>query len=238
MPQMRLLRSYVIRRALRMAKEGEAADLGCGNGQLVAELARRAPGLRITGVDLSSVMLFEATRLARDAGLGSRVSFRKGDVRRLPFTDNSLDLVVSTLSLHHWLDPLAALDEISRVLRPPDPQRGVQGGAYVIFDLRRDVAGPSKALLSFATRVVVPGALRRINEPMASRGAAYTPEEVARLAARSRLSGWRLTTGPLWLTLEGRVACELGGVHVLANRNRTPAQRLARLPRGAEQWSG
>jgi hypothetical protein len=58
-------------------------------------------------------------------------------------------------------------------------------------------------LLSFATHVVVPPALRRIHEPLGSRDAAYTPREAAQLAARSRLAGWRIIPGPLWLILEG-----------------------------------
>ena len=209
MPQMRLLRSYVVRRVLHLAKEGKAADLGCGDGRLAVDLARRAPGLSITGVDLSSEMLSEARGRARHGGLGSRVSFREGDVGRLPFTDNSLDLVVSTLSLHHWRDPVVALDEIDRVLRPPDPLTNRPGSAFVVFDLRRDVALPASALLAFATRFVVPAALRRINEPMASRNAAYTPEEAMRFASRSRLTGWQVKVGPLWLILEGRIAAEL-----------------------------
>ena len=48
--------------------------------------------------------------------------------------------------------------------------------------------------------IVVPAALRRVNEPLGSRNAAYTPGEAARLAEQSRLSGWRVTRGPLWLT--------------------------------------
>jgi len=98
-------------------------------------------------------------------------------------------LVVSTLSLHHWSDPVAVLDEITRVLRP--------GGSLLIFDLRRDMAAPFWLLLWFVTRVVVPAALRRANEPLSSRDAAYTPQEAAQLAAQSRLSGWRRSSRDL-----------------------------------------
>jgi ubiquinone/menaquinone biosynthesis C-methylase UbiE len=237
MPQMRLLRSLLIRRALSFAREGEAADLGCGGGQLALSLARRAPGLRVTGLDLSDEMIALASTRAAEAGLGSRATFRAGDVRHLPFIDGSLDLVVSSLSLHHWSRPVIALDEVCRVLRRPDPIRGRTGGAYVIFDLRRDVIGAARALLWFATNVVVPRELRLINEPLASCEAAYTPEEATGLLARSRLTGWRVAPGPLWLTIEGRITGDLCGVRVNVAPSTTPARGQVRLASGAGQWS-
>jgi len=199
-PPMRLLRWFVARRAAGMTRRGEAADLGCGPGHLVIELARRSPGLHVTGIDLSDEMLAQGQDNARRTGVAERVSFRQGDARQIPFPDASLDLVVSTLSLHHWSDPVAVLDEIARVLRP--------GGSFLVFDLRRDMAAPFWLLLWFVTHVVVPAALRRVNEPLSSRNAAYTPQEAARLAAeslaaQSRLSGWCVTHGPVWLTIEG-----------------------------------
>jgi ubiquinone/menaquinone biosynthesis C-methylase UbiE len=57
-----------------------------------------------------------------------RPSFLVGDVASLPFPDVSFDLVVSTLSMHHWADPTAGLAQISRVLRP--------GGRALIWDIR------------------------------------------------------------------------------------------------------
>ncbi|HSN78493.1 MAG TPA: class I SAM-dependent methyltransferase [Anaerolineae bacterium] len=195
-PQMRLLRRAVIRRATAMMRAGEAVDLGCGPGYLVTELAQAAPGLHVTGIDLADEMIAAAERFAAAKGLGERVVFRKGDASRIPFPDDSLDLVVSTLSLHHWSDPRPVLDEVARVVRP--------GGVYLIFDLRRDLAPPSYLLIWFATHVVVPLALKQAGEPMGSRDAAYTPAEAEDLARRSRLTGWQVTSGPLWLTIEGR----------------------------------
>jgi ubiquinone/menaquinone biosynthesis C-methylase UbiE len=202
MPPMRLLRWFVVDRAVAMTRRGAAADLGCGPGQLVIELVRRAPGLHVTGIDLSEEMIARGQDKAHRAGVADRVSFRRGDARQIPFPDASLDLVISTLSLHHWSDPVAVLDEIARVLRP--------GGSFLVFDLRRDMIAPCWLLLWFATHVIVPASLRRVNEPLSSRNAAYTPQEAARLAAeslatQSRLSGWRVTGGPMWLTIEGTV---------------------------------
>ncbi len=197
-PQMDWMRKYVAARAVALQGQGQAADLGCGAGYLVLEMARRAPGLRVTGVDLSDQLLEDGRQAARQSGLGERVDFRLGNVEALPFPDHSLDLVVSTLSLHHWSDPVAVLDEIARVLKP--------GGSYLIFDLRRDMLPPFYLLIWFATQFVVPGALHLANEPMNSRNAAYTPHEAAALARQSRLSGGRVTAGPLWVVLEGTPA--------------------------------
>jgi len=195
MPQMGLMRRYVARRATRMTARGEAVDLGCGPGYLAVEMARQAPGLHVTGVDLSDEMLAEAEDYARQHGMDQAVSFRKGDVQQIPFADGTVDLVVSTLSLHHWSDPIAVLDEVARVLSP--------GGSFLIFDLRRDLSAPVWLLLWLVTGFLVPPALRRANEPLASRNAAYTPLEARDLAERSRLIGWRVARGPVWLIIEG-----------------------------------
>jgi ubiquinone/menaquinone biosynthesis C-methylase UbiE len=199
LPQMRLLHGIAIRRALALAGGahaiGQAIDLGCGAGQLAVELAQAAPGMRVTGFDLSTELLTEAHRRALDAGLADRIDFRNGDVQEVPLGDAKADLVISTLSLHHWSDPLPVLDEIARVLRP--------GGAFVVFDLRRDMIPPFYLLIWFAARYVVPQALRYIGEPLGSRNAAYTPSEAAQIAQASRLTGWRIAQGPFWLTIEG-----------------------------------
>jgi len=204
-PPMRLMRYLVARRAALLAGAAPASpaqspiwiDLGCGPGLLVLELARRAPGITVVGVDLSDEMLAQAKERATTAGIAGQVAFHQGDAERIPLPDAAVDLVISTLSLHHWQEPATVLDEIARVLRP--------GGAFLIFDLRRDLAAPAWLLLWFVTRFVVPEPLRRANEPMGSRNAAYTANEAAALAQASRLRGWRVTQGPLWLMIEGQL---------------------------------
>jgi ubiquinone/menaquinone biosynthesis C-methylase UbiE len=74
----------------------------------------------MTGLDLDSAMISRARANADRPGGGHqpRPSFLVGDVAALAFPDRSFDLVVSTLSMHHWADPTAGLAEIGRVLRP------------------------------------------------------------------------------------------------------------------------
>jgi ubiquinone/menaquinone biosynthesis C-methylase UbiE len=195
LPHMALLRKYIARRAAALMSAGTAADLGCGPGYLAIELARCMPGLHVTGVDLSDAMLTQAIANARLADVAHQTDFRTGDVAALPFPNASLDLVVSTLSLHHWDDPRPVFDEVARVLRP--------GGAFLLFDLRRDL-GPAPWLLFWlVTHLVVPRALRHIGEPLGSRNAAYTPAEVAGLLQISQLTGWRVVPGPFWFSIEG-----------------------------------
>jgi ubiquinone/menaquinone biosynthesis C-methylase UbiE len=99
-------------------------DVGTGPGVLLAELAGLRPDLRLTGVDLSHDMIEAANRNLEP--FGDRARARVADVTRLPFADGSFDLIVSSMSLHHWDDPKAATPELARVLRP--------GGAVHIYD--------------------------------------------------------------------------------------------------------
>ncbi len=195
-PQMRWMRHFVISQAAVLQDHGEAVDLGCGAGQLVLEIARHAPGLHVTGIDLSEKLLADARQSARQAGLEERVDFRLGNVEKIPFPDQSLDMVISTFSLHHWTNPVKVLNEIDRVLKP--------GGAFYIFDLRRDMALPGYLLLWFATQFIVPAALHQVNEPMGSRNASYTVQELVHLARQSRLRGGQVTAGPIWIVLGGK----------------------------------
>jgi SAM-dependent methyltransferase len=107
-------------------------EVGCGPGRLSIRLARQY-GLDVTGLDLDPAMIQRARANADRRGDGDerRPSFLVGDVAALAFPDGSFDLVVSTLSLHHWADPTAGLAEIGRVLRP--------GARALVWDFRPGV---------------------------------------------------------------------------------------------------
>jgi SAM-dependent methyltransferase len=107
-------------------------EVGCGPGHLSLRLAGDH-GLEVTGLDLDPSMTQRARANADRHGDGGRrqPSFLVGDVAALAFPDRSFDLVVSTLSMHHWTDPTAGLAEIGRVLRP--------GARALIWDFRPGV---------------------------------------------------------------------------------------------------
>jgi SAM-dependent methyltransferase len=106
---------------------GKLLEIGSGPGRLAVRLAREAPGMTLTGVDISDAMVERAARRAAGAGLSERVRFKVGDVAAMPLPDGEFDGVVSTLSLHHWPEPTHGLAEIHRVLKP--------GGEAQIYDL-------------------------------------------------------------------------------------------------------
>ena len=70
------------------------------------------------------------------------------------------------------------------------------------------MAPPFYLLIWLATQVIVPAPLHRINEPMGSRNASYTVEELASLARQSALRGGQVTAAPLWVVLEGRKSAD------------------------------
>jgi SAM-dependent methyltransferase len=112
--------------------DARVLEVGCGPGHLSVRLAR-GHGLDATGLDLDPAMIERARANAgrADDGYERPPSFLVGDVASLPFPDGSFDVVVSTLSMHHWADPTAGLAEIGRVLR--------RGGRALVWDFRPGV---------------------------------------------------------------------------------------------------
>jgi ubiquinone/menaquinone biosynthesis C-methylase UbiE len=94
-------------------------EIGCGTGNVLRELVRRTPrGLDLAGIDPDPDALRRARRKADRAGAG--VDYRQGYAGDLPFGDASVDIVLSSLMLHHLDEPGRdqALREAWRVLRP------------------------------------------------------------------------------------------------------------------------
>ena len=94
--------------------KGTILDLGSGTGYLSIEIARRSPNLQVYGIDLSRQMVKIARRHAKGV---DNARFVFGNAAKLPFKDNSIDLVISTGASHHWKTPRLVFDECYRVLK-------------------------------------------------------------------------------------------------------------------------
>ena len=106
--------------------EGVILDVGCGTGVLACKLAKG--NCRVFGIDASESMLTIATRNRQEEQVAC--DFRKAPADAIPFDDEYFDMVVSNGSLHDWENPVGALQEMHRVLKP--------GGRALINDLNKD----------------------------------------------------------------------------------------------------
>ena len=106
--------------ALAQLRSGERVlDVGTGTG-VVAFQAAKQVGVNgtVVGIDLSDGMLAVARGQAERAGLSAHIEFRKMDAEALQFAEGSFDGVLSLFALLHFPNPLGALQEMLRVLRP------------------------------------------------------------------------------------------------------------------------
>jgi len=149
----RLYRAVASEVALVTPPAGDVLDVGTGPGQLLVELARRRPDIAVAGVDPSPDMVSLAqARLEPMAHFRSQVHEARAEA--LPFPNASFDVVVSTLSAHHWADPAGALAEQARMLRP--------GGQLHVYDLRSHSVDSLAELAAGAGLSPVPDAHPRL----------------------------------------------------------------------------
>ena len=101
------------------SKKGQIVlDLGSGAG-LDAFIASQKVGQtgKVIGVDITPEMVRKAQRFAREGGY-KNVQFKVGQMKNLPISDESIDVIISNCVINHSLDKLAAFKEALRVLRP------------------------------------------------------------------------------------------------------------------------
>jgi len=163
----------------------EVLEVAPGPGFFAVELAKR--GFRVTGLDISHTMV----EIAQENGAGLDVDFRQGDITHAPFEAGSFDYLVCQAAFKNFRQPVTALNEMHRVLRP--------GGFAVIHDLnhaatagdiRRDVAAMNLGAVSSFTIRQTLGWLRR---------RAFTREQFEALAAESAFGGCSVTADGIGL---------------------------------------
>ena len=124
MPEFKAL---ALRIAALVPAGGAVLEVAPGPGFLSIELAKR--GLRVQGVDISKTFVQIAQRNAAADGVQAR--FELGNAAALPVEDASVDFVVCRAAFKNFSEPVKALSEMRRVLRP--------AGTALLIDMRRDV---------------------------------------------------------------------------------------------------
>jgi ubiquinone/menaquinone biosynthesis C-methylase UbiE len=161
-------------------------EVAPGPGFLSIELARR--GLDVCAVDISRTFVQIARRNAEAEGVSPR--FELGSASALPLDDAVVDFVVCRAAFKNFTEPVKALAEMRRVLRP--------GGTALLIDLRRDVRSSeikryvdglggsllNRLLVRFVFRAML---IKR----------AYSTEGIRRMAAEANWSETRFESAPM-----------------------------------------
>jgi ubiquinone/menaquinone biosynthesis C-methylase UbiE len=165
-------------------------EIAPGPGYLAIELAGLG-AYRITGLDISRTFVRIAAENAAQAGV--EVDFRQGDAAALPFAADSFDFVVCRAAFKNFADPVGALREMHRVLRP--------GGTALVIDMRRDATDGSVAdqvakmrlgrIDAFLTRTVLSSLRKR----------AYSKDDFERMVQATPFGRGDIVEEPLGLEI-------------------------------------
>lgn len=148
-----LYRAVVADLRARRADGARVVDIGSGPGALLTVLAEALPAARLTGIEPAAEMRQLAEERLAAAGLAGRVAVLEGSAETIPMAKGSADVIVSTLSAHHWTDPAAAFREIGRCLAP--------GGEARIYDVRFATFSARELRRLAASAGFDPGSVRR-----------------------------------------------------------------------------
>ncbi|MEQ1715456.1 MAG: methyltransferase domain-containing protein [Hyphomicrobium sp.] len=131
------IEAQIVQRMIGPVAGKRVLDVGCGDGELSVRLAQ--PGAEVTGVDADLRVLAAARNRAAQAGLA--IEFIEGDVRQLPISDQTFDIVVAVTVLCFVSDPERAISEITRVLKTGGRLIIGELGRYSLWAVKRRIAG-------------------------------------------------------------------------------------------------
>lgn len=118
---------------VELPRGGSILDVGCGGGELLRRMAKRAPDATLAGVDVSTASVEATRRRNRRAIEAGRMEVKEGAVEALPWPDESFDLVTACETIYFWGDLAKAFREVARVLKP--------AGTFAVFIEAADPEG-------------------------------------------------------------------------------------------------
>ncbi len=121
----RVAEAELLARLVAAGSEDMAVDLASGPGTLALRFAKHVRWM--CAYDLTPAILQRARQKAAQEGLLRKLGFVIGDAQTLPFSDGSLDLAVTSYSLHHISDPARVIREMARVVK--------RGGRVGLIDI-------------------------------------------------------------------------------------------------------
>lgn len=167
-------------------------EVGCGPGLVSLRLAAANRQAEFVAVDSNDHFLEVARENAIFANLvsyGGRFSADYARLTRLPFEDNSFDVVFSFCAVPRWERPPKTIAECARVCKP--------GGVVLIYDLARDA---DEGMISFVLQYSAGDA----QQFMRSLRSGYTVPEMEQLLAEQGLDGWVVTREGINLVVSSR----------------------------------
>jgi ubiquinone/menaquinone biosynthesis C-methylase UbiE len=140
-PYDKMLAAWVLRQAAGLPADFTLLDIGTGTARFLIHVAAFSElrSAHLVGTDVFEDMIRTAELAVDRAGLSDRIELLQDDVHAMRLPVGFADILVSRSTLHHWSDPVGALREIYRVLKP--------GGTALIVDVRRDA--PESAVREF-----------------------------------------------------------------------------------------
>ena len=177
--------------AVRLPGGGRVLEVAPGPGFFSIELAKLG-NFQVTGLDISRSFVEMAAAGARAAGVA--VDFRWGSASAMPFADESFDFVYCMAAFKNFSEPVKALDEMHRVLRP--------GGRAAILDLRKDVSlADIDAYVKQSGRRRFDAWLTRWTFRHLLIKRAYTQDDLRRMAEQSRFGTSQIDLDQIGLEL-------------------------------------
>lgn len=167
-------------------------EVAPGPGFLSIEFAKVGT-YKVTALEISKTFIEIAQANAKEAGV--HVDFRHGNASEIPFAENMFDFIICVAAFKNFTEPVDAIREMHRVLKP--------GGKACIMDLRRDVSFESvdrhikndlhiRGINAFITKVVFKTTLLKN---------AYTKSEIEKMVSQTNVSRLKINEDALGMEI-------------------------------------